>query len=118
MDVSSAEEWNGKCSSTVNRHHDHIWRNHGWIWGCRGATPRRHLRADGGGAAEPHRRPGRVPRRPGGGAGRPEVETYFSGVVAGTREALDRAVARAARHPLFRDGPEFAGELVVLCLGD
>lgn len=47
-----------------------------------------------------------------------EVETYFSGVVAGTQEALDRAVARAARHPLFRDGPEFAGELVVLCLGD
>lgn len=50
--------------------------------------------------------------------GVPEVETYFSGVVAGTQEALDRAVARAARHPLFQDGPEFAGELVVLCLGD
>lgn len=50
--------------------------------------------------------------------GVPEVETYFSGVVARTREALDRAVARAARHPLFQDGPEFAGELVVLCLGD
>jgi hypothetical protein len=50
--------------------------------------------------------------------GVPEAETYFSGVVAGTQEALDRAVARAARHPLFQDGPEFAGELVVLCLGD
>ncbi|MGH2656802.1 MAG: hypothetical protein ACRDIZ_08930 [Actinomycetota bacterium] len=50
--------------------------------------------------------------------GVPEVETYFSGVVAGTQEALDRAVARVARHPLFQDGPEFAGEMVVLCLGD
>jgi hypothetical protein len=50
--------------------------------------------------------------------GVPEAETYFSGVVAGTLDALDRAVARAARHPLFQDGPEFAGELVVLCLGD
>ena len=48
--------------------------------------------------------------------GVPEVDTYFSGVVARSREALDRAVARAARHPLFRDGPEFAGELAVLCL--
>lgn len=49
--------------------------------------------------------------------GVPEA-TYFSGVVARTREALELAVARAARHPLFRDGPEFAGELTVLCLAD
>lgn len=48
--------------------------------------------------------------------GVPEAGTYFSGVVAPSRQALDRAVARAARHPLFRDGPEFAGELMVLCL--
>lgn len=48
--------------------------------------------------------------------GVPEADTYFSGVVAPSLEALDRAVARAARHPLFRDGPEFAGELSVLCL--
>jgi hypothetical protein len=53
-----------------------------------------------------------------GALGVPEAETYFSGVVARTREALDRAVARATRHPLFRDGPEFAGELTVLCLVD
>ena len=42
-------------------------------------------------------------------------DTYFSGAVAGTREALDRAVARAVEHPLFRDGPVFIGELRVLC---
>jgi hypothetical protein len=50
--------------------------------------------------------------------GVPEADTYFSGVVARTRGALDRAVVRASRHPLFRDGPEFAGELRVLCLAD
>jgi hypothetical protein len=47
-----------------------------------------------------------------------EADAYFSGVVARTRRALDRAVARASRHPLFRDGPAFAGELTVLCLAD
>lgn len=39
VDVSSAEEWNGKCNSTVNRQHDHIWRNHGWIWGLSWCDP-------------------------------------------------------------------------------
>jgi hypothetical protein len=39
IDVSSAEEWNGKCHSTVNRHHDHIWRNHGWSWGLSWCDP-------------------------------------------------------------------------------
>ena len=47
-----------------------------------------------------------------------EADTYFSGVVASTRGGLDRAVARASRHPLFEDGPVFAGELRVLCLAD
>lgn len=50
--------------------------------------------------------------------GVPEADTHFSGVVARTRGALDRAVVRASRHPLFRAGPAFAGELRVLCLTD
>lgn len=39
VDVSSAEEWNGKCHSTVNYRHDQIWRNHGWIWGLSWCDP-------------------------------------------------------------------------------
>ena len=33
VDISSAYEPMGQCSSTVNRHFDHIFRNHGWRWG-------------------------------------------------------------------------------------
>jgi hypothetical protein len=50
--------------------------------------------------------------------GVPESDAYFSGVVSPTRRALDRSVELAVRHPLFRDGPRFAGELEVLCLAD
>jgi hypothetical protein len=39
VDVSSAEEWNGKCHSTVNNRHDQIWRNHGWQWGLGWCDP-------------------------------------------------------------------------------
>jgi hypothetical protein len=47
-----------------------------------------------------------------------EPDTYFSGVVEPTRRELDRAVARAVRHPLFQDGPVVTGEFEVLCLAD
>lgn len=47
-----------------------------------------------------------------------EADTYFSGLAAPNRRALDRAVVRAVRHPLFRDGPTFIGELTVRCLAD
>ena len=33
VDVSSAEEYNGKCHSTVNKHHAYIWKDHRWTWG-------------------------------------------------------------------------------------
>ena len=39
IDVSSAEEYMGKCSSTVNRHHAQIWQNHGWYWGLAFCDP-------------------------------------------------------------------------------
>jgi hypothetical protein len=39
VDVSSAEEYMGKCSSTVNRYHRHIWENHGWYWGLAFCDP-------------------------------------------------------------------------------
>jgi D-alanyl-D-alanine carboxypeptidase len=39
VDVSSAEEWYGKCHSTVNYHHDQVWRNHGWTWGLSFCDP-------------------------------------------------------------------------------
>lgn len=39
IDVSSAEEYMGKCSSTVNRHHAPIWKNHGWYWGLAFCDP-------------------------------------------------------------------------------
>ena len=39
IDVSSAEEYMGKCSSTVNRHHAPIWQNHGWYWGLAFCDP-------------------------------------------------------------------------------
>ncbi len=39
VDVSSAQEWNGKCSSTVNYRHAHIWRDHRWTWGLGWCDP-------------------------------------------------------------------------------
>ncbi len=39
IDVSSAEEYMGKCSSTVNRYHAPIWQNHGWYWGLAFCDP-------------------------------------------------------------------------------
>lgn len=33
VDVSSAHEPNGQCTSSVNRYHADIWRNHRWKWG-------------------------------------------------------------------------------------
>jgi D-alanyl-D-alanine carboxypeptidase len=47
VDVSSAEEWNGKCHSTVNQHHDQIWRNHGWTWGLAWCDPMHFQYASG-----------------------------------------------------------------------
>ena len=39
MDVSSAEEYMGKCFSTVNKYHAPIWRNHNWYWGLAFCDP-------------------------------------------------------------------------------
>lgn len=39
IDVSSAEEYQGKCSSTVNRYHKRIWEGHGWYWGLAFCDP-------------------------------------------------------------------------------
>jgi len=39
VDVSSAEEYLGKCTSTVNRNHASIWQNHGWYWGLAFCDP-------------------------------------------------------------------------------
>ncbi|MGH2675987.1 MAG: hypothetical protein ACRDH1_11325 [Actinomycetota bacterium] len=47
-----------------------------------------------------------------------EDDASFSGVVAESESELDEAIDRAARSPLFADGPVFRGELEVLCLGD
>jgi hypothetical protein len=39
VDVSSAEEYQGKCTSTVNRYHKAIWENHNWYWGLAFCDP-------------------------------------------------------------------------------
>ena len=39
IDVSSAEEYMGKCTSTVNDNHAPIWKNHGWHWGLSFCDP-------------------------------------------------------------------------------
>lgn len=39
IDVSSAEEYMGKCTSTVNRNHAPIWKDHGWYWGLAFCDP-------------------------------------------------------------------------------
>jgi hypothetical protein len=37
--VSSAEEYMGKCTSTVNKKHASIWQTHGWYWGLAFCDP-------------------------------------------------------------------------------
>jgi hypothetical protein len=39
VDVSSAEEYEGKCNSTVNRYHKSIWEQHNWYWGLAFCDP-------------------------------------------------------------------------------
>jgi hypothetical protein len=39
VDVSSAEEYMGKCSSSVNKYHAPIWKNHNWYWGLAFCDP-------------------------------------------------------------------------------
>jgi hypothetical protein len=39
VDVSSAEEYLGKCNSTVNRFHAYIWQQHNWYWGLAFCDP-------------------------------------------------------------------------------
>jgi D-alanyl-D-alanine carboxypeptidase len=39
IDVSSAEEYLGRCSSSVNRYHRRIWEDHGWYWGLAFCDP-------------------------------------------------------------------------------
>ena len=39
IDVSSAEEYMGKCTSSVNRNHAYVWQNHNWYWGLAFCDP-------------------------------------------------------------------------------
>ena len=39
VDVSSAEEYEGRCTSSVNRYHRRIWEDHGWYWGLAFCDP-------------------------------------------------------------------------------
>ena len=39
IDVSSAEEYMGKCTSSVNRNHAYIWQSHNWYWGLAFCDP-------------------------------------------------------------------------------
>lgn len=39
VDVSSAEEYQGKCTSTVNKYHKSIWEQHRWYWGLAFCDP-------------------------------------------------------------------------------
>jgi hypothetical protein len=39
IDVSSANEYMGKCTSSVNKNHASIWQNHGWYWGLAFCDP-------------------------------------------------------------------------------
>jgi hypothetical protein len=39
IDVSSAPEPMGQCSSTVNRYHASIWQSHNWYWGLAFCDP-------------------------------------------------------------------------------
>lgn len=46
VDVSSAVEPYGACTSTVNHNHADIWRRHGWIWGIAFCDPMHFQYAD------------------------------------------------------------------------
>jgi hypothetical protein len=39
VDVSSAQEYFGKCTSTVNNNHAYIWKDHRWTWGLSWCDP-------------------------------------------------------------------------------
>lgn len=39
VDVSSAEEYMGKCTSSVNTYHASIWQSHNWYWGLAFCDP-------------------------------------------------------------------------------
>ncbi|MGH2692967.1 MAG: M15 family metallopeptidase [Actinomycetota bacterium] len=39
VDVSSAEEYAGKCHSTANKYHAQIWKDHRWTWGLAWCDP-------------------------------------------------------------------------------
>jgi len=39
IDVSSVDEPQGQCSSTVNRYHRRIWEDHNWYWGLAFCDP-------------------------------------------------------------------------------
>lgn len=39
IDVSSADEPQGNCTSSTNRHHAHIWQSHNWYWGLAFCDP-------------------------------------------------------------------------------
>jgi D-alanyl-D-alanine carboxypeptidase len=39
IDVSSADEYQGKCTSSVNRYTSQIWKDHNWYWGLAFCDP-------------------------------------------------------------------------------
>ena len=39
VDVSSAVEYQGKCTSDVNRYTKQIWQDHNWYWGLAFCDP-------------------------------------------------------------------------------
>jgi hypothetical protein len=39
IDVSAVEEYQGKCTSTINYRHAPIWQSHGWYWGLNFCDP-------------------------------------------------------------------------------
>ena len=47
VDVSSAEEYNGKCSSSLNKYHAQIWKDHRWTWGLGWCDPMHFQYASG-----------------------------------------------------------------------
>jgi hypothetical protein len=47
-----------------------------------------------------------------------DAETFFAGVVAPSRPAFERALARATVHPDLPDAPVATGEFQVVCLAD
>ena len=39
IDISSVEEYEGKCTSSVNKYHAPIWQSHSWYWGLAFCDP-------------------------------------------------------------------------------